>query len=388
MTPRDYYEILGVPKSATEKQIKTAFRQLAQKYHPDVSDEADAEERFKEINTAYQVLNDPDKRARYDRFGHAGVNGDAGFGGAGFGNMGGMGGFEDIFEMFTGFSDMGGRRGGSQRQGPRRGRDLSYEVVIDFEEAVFGLEKDIELERYAVCSDCTGSGAAPGTTPSRCPDCSGTGEVRTVRQTFLGSMINVTTCPRCQGRGEVVTTPCQTCNGSGKERVTRQLEINIPAGVDNGMKIRIPGEGEPGEFGGPAGNLYVVINVRDHEYFTRRNDDILLEISINVAQATLGDTIIIPTVDDETHLEIPAGTQSGESFKIKGEGFPQLRRDGTSARRGDQWVIVQVVVPKQLNERQRELFAELAESLDTDIMPPQNRGFFDRVLDFLSGEPQ
>jgi molecular chaperone DnaJ len=383
MTQRDYYEVLGVPRGASSRDIKKAFRQLAQKYHPDVSQEPDAEDRFKEINMAYEVLKDDEKRARYDRFGHAGVNGDSGF--SGFSGMGGMGGLDDIFEeFFTGFT--GGRRSGARR-GPRRGRDLSYELTIAFEEAVSGIDKEIEVTRLEVCDECNGDGAAPGTTPTRCPECSGTGEVRTVRQTFLGSMINVSACPRCQGRGEVITTPCDKCNGSGKMRITRSLEVNVPAGVDEGMKIRISGEGEPGELGGPPGNLYVIINVKPHEYFKRRGDDILLDITINVAQAALGDTITIPTVDGDTEFEIKPGTQTGESFRLRNKGFPRLRRDGSSAGRGDQWIITQVTIPKQLSERQRKLFEDLAETLDTNIIPPQNRGFFDRVLDFLSGEP-
>lgn len=380
MTPRDYYDVLGVARGASNQDIKKAFRRLAQQYHPDVSEAEDAEERFKEINDAYQVLNDADKRARYDRFGHAGVNGDPGFGS--YSDFSGFDIFEDIFAGFA-----GGRRSGSQRQGPRRGRDLTYELTIDFEEAVFGVDKEIEITRLETCDSCDGVGAEPGTTPVRCPECNGTGEVRAVRQTFLGSMISVNTCPRCQGRGEVITSPCEKCTGTGKMRVTRRLNVTVPAGVDEGMKIRISGEGEPGDLGGPAGNLYVLIQVQQHQYFKRRNDDILLDITVNVAQAALGDTIQVPTIEGDTELKIPPGTQTGESFRLRGSGFPRLRRDGTSAGRGDQWVIIQVTVPKQLTEKQRELFEELALSLDTSILPPQNKGFFDRVLDFLSGEP-
>ncbi len=380
MTPRDYYDILGVQRGAEPQEIKKAFRRLAQKFHPDVNREPDAEERFKEINDAYQILSDPDKRARYDRFGHAGVSGDMG----GFGGYSDFSGFDIFEDLFAGFT--GGRRS-SQRQGPRRGRDLTYELTIEFEEAVFGAEKEVEISRLDMCDACDGVGAEPGTTPTRCPECNGTGEVRAVRQTFLGSMISVNTCPRCQGRGEVITSPCKKCSGSGKMRITRQLKVTVPAGVDDGMKIRITGEGDPGELGGPPGNLYVLIHVREHAYFKRRNDDILLEITVNVAQAALGDTIHIPTVDGEVDLKIPPGTQTGESFRQRGKGFPRLRRDGSSAGRGDQWAIVQVEVPRQLTEQQRALFEELAKTLDTDIIPPQNKGFFDRVLDFLSGEP-
>ncbi|NPV66387.1 MAG: molecular chaperone DnaJ [Anaerolineae bacterium] len=379
MTPRDYYDILGVPRNASTQQIKKAFRQLAQRYHPDVSKEPDAEERFKEINTAYQVLSDPDRRSRYDRFGHAGVDGETGFGG--FSDFSGFDIFEDLFAGFT------GTRRASQRRTPRQGRDLSYELAIDFVEAVTGSEKEIEITRQEVCDLCRGDGSQPGTSPVRCPECNGSGEVRTVRQTFLGSMISVNTCPRCQGRGEVITTPCEKCAGTGRMRATRRLNVAIPAGVDDGMKIRIQGEGEPGDYGGPPGNLYVIIRVREHEYFKRRNDDILLEITINVAQAALGDTITVPTVDGDAQLRIPPGTQTGESFRMRGKGFPRLRRDGSSAGRGDQWVIVQVAIPRNLTEKQRALFEELAKTLDTQVIRPQSKGFFDRVMDFLSGEP-
>ncbi len=379
--PRDYYEVLGVPRSASQDDIKKAFRRLARQYHPDVSKEPDAEERFKEINTAYEVLNDAEKRSLYDRYGHAGLSGR---GATGFGDFG-MGGIEDIFEeFFGGFTGGAGRR--SQRRGPRPGRDLSYQMTIEFEEAVFGVEKEIELSRQEVCPDCRGSGAAPGSTPMRCPECNGAGEVRTVRQTFLGSMISVNTCPRCPGRGEVVSSPCPTCRGSGKAHITRRLKVNVPPGVDQGTKIRIAGEGEPGELGGPNGNLYVVIDVRPHPFFKRRNDDILLDVSLNVAQAALGDTITVPTVDGDVELPIPPGTQTGESFRLRGKGFPRLRRDGTSAGRGDQWVIVQVAIPKNLTREQRKLFEELAKTLDTEIIPPPNKGFLDRIMDFLSGE--
>jgi len=379
MTPKDYYDILGVPHNASSQQIKKAFRQLAQHYHPDVSQEPNAEERFKEINTAYQVLSDPDLRSRYDRFGHAGVNGETGFG-----DFSGFNGFDIFEDLFAGFT---GTRRTSQRRAPRQGRDLSYELAIDFVEAVTGSEKEIEITRLEVCDACRGDGAQPGTSPTRCPECNGSGEVRTVRQTFLGSMISVNTCPRCQGRGEIITTPCEKCNGTGRMRVTRRLNVTIPAGVDDGMKIRIQNEGEPGDYGGPPGGLYVIIRVKEHEFFKRRNDDILLEITINVAQAALGDTITVPTVDGDTQLRIPPGTQTGESFRMRGKGFPRLRRDGTSAGRGDQWVIVQVVIPRNLTEKQRALFEEMAKTLDTQIIRPQSKGFFDRVLDFLSGEP-
>jgi len=385
MTPKDYYDILGVPRNASSQQIKKAFRQLAQHYHPDVSQEPDAEERFKEINEAYQVLSDDQKRAAYDRFGHAGLNG---MPGGGF--SGGIPSMEEILEEFfggLGGFGFGGFGSGRRRRGAVQGRDLHQELRLSFEQAVFGAEIDFDVTRRETCGVCKGSGAEPGTQPRTCPECNGTGQVRRVQQAFGFNMVNVTDCPRCKGRGEIITTPCEKCNGTGRMRVTRRLNVTIPAGVDDGMKIRIQNEGEPGDYGGPPGGLYVIIRVKEHEFFKRRNDDILLEITINVAQAALGDTITVPTVDGDTQLRIPPGTQTGESFRMRGKGFPRLRRDGTSAGRGDQWVIVQVIIPRNLTEKQRALFEELAKTLDTQIIRPQSKGFFDRVLDFLSGEP-
>ncbi|MBI5670022.1 MAG: molecular chaperone DnaJ [Chloroflexi bacterium] len=378
---RDYYDILGVPRDASKDDVKRAFRKLAREYHPDVSKHADAEARFKEINEAYEVLSDDDKRARYDRFGEAGVAGN------GFGGVGGMGysPFEEIFEEF--FSGFGAGRSGTRRRGPRQGEDRRVSVTISFEEAIFGTEHEVEFDRLETCETCQGSGAEPGTSPMRCPDCKGTGEIRQVQQTFLGAMVRTSVCPRCGGRGEVNPTPCHTCTGSGLLRRHAVLNVQIPPGVREGLQIQIRGEGDAGELGGPNGNLYVVIQVKEHEFFKRKDNDIILDININVAQAALGDKVVVPTVDGDVELTIPAGTQTGKVFRLRGKGVPRLRSDGTTSGRGDQLVYIQVAVPTTLTAEQRELFEKLGKTFGRDIQPQQNgRGFFDRVMDFFAGE--
>lgn len=374
MTQRDYYEVLGVPRTATQDDLKQAFRRLARQYHPDVNKNPDAEERFKEINEAFAVLSDPDKRAAYDRFGHAGVRG------AGaqdftvdFGN------FADIFEDFFGFGGFG-RTAQRTRNVPRRGADLQYKIELTFEEAVFGVEKEIEITRDEVCSTCGGSGAEPGTSPVRCSTCNGTGEVRQVRQTLLGSMVQVTTCPTCNGRGETISTLCHTCSGRGLERKTRRKTVVIPAGVDTGNQIRLAGEGQPGTNGGPHGNLYLMVEVKPHQYFRRKGNDILLDLKINVAQAALGAEVQIPTVDGIETLRIPAGSQPGKVLRLRNKGIPYLRGSG----RGDQLVVLNVEVPSRLTAEQRKLFEQLAESLGSDVRP-QERGFFEWLKDTLGG---
>ena len=374
---RDYYEVLGVQRSASKDEMKKAYRQLARQYHPDVNKEGDSSERFKEINEAYEVLSDDNKRAAYDRYGHAGVqNGSAGFGGfdAGFG------GFADIFEEFFG-GGMGGKR---QRRGPRRGADLRYDLSITFEEAVFGIEKDVEITRAEICHACNGSGAEPGTSPERCSTCNGSGEVRRVQQSILGSFVNVTTCPTCQGTGEVITVPCKTCHGRKQVQRTRTIKVKIPAGVDNDTQIRLTGEGGPGINGGPAGNLYVVIQVKRHEFFQRRGDDVFLDLQINVAQAALGDEVTVPTIDGEEKLSIPAGTQAGTVFRLRGKGVPRLDRSGRGNHigRGDEHVIIQVAIPKNLTDEQKRLFKELSSTLGKAVVP-QQRGFFDQLKETL-----
>ena len=381
---KDYYDILGVERNASKNDIKQSFRKLAREWHPDVSKHADAEARFKEINQAYEVLSDDEKRARYDRFGEAGVTGN-GFGGAG---AGGFGGFEEIFEEF--FNNFGGARTAGRRRGPRPGADRRVSVTISFEESVFGIEKEIDFDRLEVCETCQGTGAEPGTTPSRCPECKGTGEIRQVQQTFLGAMVRASTCPRCGGRGEINPSPCHTCTGSGLLRKHAVLNVQIPPGVREGLQIQIRGEGDAGEFGAPSGNLYVIIGVKEHKFFKRKDNDIILDITLNVAQAALGDKIMVPTVDGEVELGIPAATQTGKVFRLRGKGIPRLRTDGTNSGRGDQLVYVQVEVPANLTPEQRDLFEQLAETLGKNVQPQANggRGFFDRVMDFFAGEQQ
>lgn len=382
---RDYYDVLGVQRNASKEDIKRAFRSLARQYHPDVNKAPEAEEKFKEINEAYEVLSDDEKRARYDRFGHAGVNAGAG----GFGGAGGFSGFEDIFEeFFRGFGGVGGSRSSSgRRAGPRSGQNRQVEVTIDFEEAVFGVEKEIQFDRYETCETCSGSGAEPGSHPITCPQCNGSGEVRQVQQTFLGSMVRVSTCPRCNGRGTTISNPCKACNGVGRQRKRAALNVQIPAGVREGVQIQVRGEGDAGEQDAPNGNLLVLVHVREHEFFKRKDNDIILDINLNVAQAALGDKVIVPTVDGDVELTIPPGIQTGKVFRLRGKGVPRLRSDGTNAGRGDQLVYVQVQVPTKLTDHQRRLFEELAETFGGEVQPQSNgRGFFDRVMDFFAGE--
>ncbi len=378
---RDYYELLGVSRSADKTEIKSAFRKLAREYHPDVSKHEDAEAKFKEINEAYEVLSDDDKRARYDRFGHAGVQGSGGFGGAT-----GFGGFEEIFEEF--FNNMGGGRSG-RRRGPRPGSDRRVDVTISFEESIFGVEKEVEFERLENCETCGGSGAAPGTSPVKCTQCNGTGEVRQVQQTFLGPMVQVATCTKCAGTGETIATPCATCRGGGRVRKKAMLSVQVPAGVREGLQIQIRSEGDMGEKGALQGNLYVVVHVTEHDYFKRKDNDVVLDISLNVAQAALGDKITIPTVDGDVELAIPAGTQTGRVFRLRGKGIPRLRTDGSNSGRGDQLVYIQVEVPTRLTDEQRILFEKLATTMGSEVSPQRNgKGFFDRVMDFFAGEQQ
>lgn len=372
MSKRDYYEVLGVPRDADENAIKGAYRKLARQYHPDVNKSEDAEERFKEINEAYEILSDTEKRAAYDRFGHAATQGGFG-GGAGQGFGGFPGGFGDIFEEF--FGGFGGSR--ATQRGPARGNDLRYDMEITFQEAVFGAEKEIEIPRQEICPQCQGSGAEPGTKPVRCPQCNGTGEVRRAQQTILGQFVSVTTCPRCNGEREIATTPCTNCHGQKRVRVTRKLAVSIPAGVDDGMRIRLAGEGEPGERGGPPGSLFVVLRVQPHRVFQRQDNDILLELPVNIVQAALGAEVEVPTLDGPSKLTIPAGTQHGAVFRLRGKGVPVLR----SSRRGDQLVSVRVVVPEKLNEKQRKALKELGESLGLESLGKDNRNLFEKLMD-------
>jgi molecular chaperone DnaJ len=379
---RDYYDVLGVPKGSNTDDIRKAYRKLARQYHPDVNKSHDAEAKFKELNEAYEVLSDENKRAAYDRFGHAAVDGSGmGTGAGGFSDFtgfAGMGGFDDILDGLFGFG--GRQRSSAARRTPRRGADLRYDMTITFDEAAFGLEREVEVARYDICSRCAGKGAEPGTTPKRCGTCNGTGEVRHVQQSILGSLVNVTTCPTCRGEGETISMPCSQCRGNKKVRVTRRLNVKVPPGVDTGTQIRLAGEGELGEFGGPSGNLYVVLSVKPHQFFRRREDDVVMEVQVNVAQAALGDEIVVPTLDGDESISIPAGTQTGRVISIKGKGIPHLRRQG----RGDQLVVVQVAIPTNLTGEQRRLLQELAKTLGKEVIPQSEKGFIDKLKDLFT----
>jgi molecular chaperone DnaJ len=372
MDKRDYYEVLGVPRDADDNVIKSAYRKLARQYHPDVNKASDAGEKFKEINEAYEVLSNTEKRQVYDRYGHAAAQG--GFGGAGGPDFSGFGDISDIFDQF--FGGFTGARGGARR-GPAQGSDLRYDLEITFEQAVFGTEKEIEVPRLETCPQCKGSGAEPGTSPVRCPQCNGTGEVRRAQQTILGQFVNVSPCPRCNGEGEIVTSPCTVCHGQKRVRVSRKLSVSIPAGVDDGMRIRLAGEGEPGERGGPSGSLYVFLRVKPHKLFRRDDQNILLDLPVNIVQASLGAEVEVPTLEGTTKLTIPAGTQHGATFRLKGKGVPVLR----SNRRGDQLITARVVVPEKLNDKQRQLLQELGKSLGIETLGKDNRSFVEKFLD-------
>src|SRR5919107_423894 len=332
----DYYEILGVERGASEGDIKKAYRRLAQQWHPDVNKEPDAAVRFKEINEAYQVLSDPERRQRYDLFGTVGTEGGPGFGG-----------FADIFDAFFGAAAAGaGRRGR-----PAAGSDLRYDLRITFEEAILGTMKEIEFPVLARCDTCGGNGAKPGTQPTTCPQCNGRGEVRGVRQTMLGQMINVTTCPRCKGDGKIVETPCETCKGDGRVERRHTLQVTIPPGIDEGHQIRLANEGEAGPRSGPAGSLYVAVHVAPHPQLKREGTELIYEASVGIAQAALGTRILVPTVGGEEEVEIRPGTQPGTEIRLRGRGVPHLRRTGS---RGDLHVVVDVAVPTRLSKAERE----------------------------------
>lgn len=371
-TRRDYYQVLGVERSASQEEIKKIYRQLARKYHPDVSDAPDTETRFKEINEAYEVLSDVEKRATYDRFGHAGLGGAGGMGGFDFG-------FRDPFEIFEEVFGRGFGFRTSTRQGPRRGVDLRYDLHLPFEEAVFGCEKEIEVTRHEVCPACHGSGAEPGTSPVRCSECNGAGQVRRVQRSILGSFVNVTACPTCQGDGETVPIPCSKCGGQKRIYTGRKLSITIPPGVDHGTQIRLAGEGEMGERGGPTGNLYVILDVEPHAIFQRRGDDILVELQVNVAQAALGADVKVPTLEGEEEITIPPGTQSATVLRMRNKGVPHLRRNG----RGNELVVVRVAVPTKLTHDQKRLLRDLGETLDPETVWQEKRGFLDELGELL-----
>jgi molecular chaperone DnaJ len=347
---RDYYDILGVPRGASDEDLKRAFRKLAQQWHPDVSTDPGADERFKEINEAYQVLSDPQRRQAYDTFGHAGVGGGA----EGFGPFGGFSGFGDIFDAF-----FGGAATGSQQRRSRAvtGADLRYDLQLTFEEAIKGTTKDVTFTALGTCETCGGSGAEPGSSPVTCPQCNGTGEVRQVRSTMLGQMVNVTVCGRCRGTGEIVERSCPVCRGEGRTEARRTLRVAIPPGIDDGHQIRLSGEGEAGPRGGTPGNLYVVTHIEAHPFLRRQDTELYYELPVSISQAALGARISVPTPDGDELVEVRPGTQPGAEIRLRGRGVPHLRRPGT---RGDLHVLVDVQVPTRLSSRQRELLEEFA----------------------------
>ena len=350
-TKRDYYEVLGVDKNSSEEKIKRAFRKLAFKHHPDHNHEHGAEEKFKEINEAYEVLSDPDKRAAYDRFGHDGSQGFFGRGFEGFD----FSGFGDIFDAF-----FGREATTASRHAPQHGADILHKITITLEEAAFGVQKEINILRTEYCSLCQGTGCQPDSQPSRCPTCNGAGQVRQVRQLIFGRFTNITTCPQCRGEGRIITEPCPQCRGTTKEKRKRSILVRIPAGVEDGSRIRLSGQGDAGVRGGPTGNLYISLSVKQHQFFIRDGDNILYELPINFAQAALGAEVEVPTLDDNVKLKIPAGSQTGQVFRLKNKGVPHLHRNG----RGDQLVGVLVVTPDSLTKKQRQLLEELASTLD------------------------
>jgi molecular chaperone DnaJ len=368
-TKRDYYEVLGIERGAGADEIRKAYRKLAFQYHPDRNTEAGAADRFKEVQEAYEVLSDRERRSTYDRFGHLGANG--GFAGGPFGRSGGFG-IEDLFDSFFGNGAATG-----QRQRVQRGADLRVDLTLSFEESVFGVEREITFPRHETCKTCDGRGVEPGSQPVPCVRCGGTGELRRVHQNFLGQFVNVSVCDRCNGHGSMITNPCKECRGQGNVRATRTLRVAIPAGIDDESQIRLSSEGEPGPNGGPPGHLYVVIHVEPHRYFRRQNNDLLLELPINFAQAALGAEVEIPTLDGEASLKIPAGTQSGRVVRLRGKGVPRLNESG----RGDLQVRLRVVTPTDLSDQQRKLLKQLASTFDDQIEPQENKGFFDKVKD-------
>ena len=370
---RDYYDVLGVSREASQDDIRRAFRKLARQYHPDISKEDGAEARFKEVNEAYEVLSDAEKRRQYDRFGHAGAQ-------AGFGAAGGFG-IEDIFATFFGATARNPRR-------PSRGADLRYDLELTFDEAVFGTTKEIEVPKTVVCSRCSGDGAEPGTPPQTCPTCQGSGEIRRAQQSIFGQFVNVMVCDRCRGNGQIITKACSECHGRGTVQHVRKIPLNIPAGVDDGQQMQVPGEGELGGRGGPPGDLYVFLSVKAHPKFKRQNYDLVYDLTIDVTQATLGDEVEVPTLEGSTTLKVPAGTQHGKVLRLRGKGVPHLRGNA----RGDQQVRVHLAVPQSLTDEQRELFERLRESLRGSAVAEKHengrhgKGIFERVKDVLGGE--
>ena len=374
MNNTEYYDRLGVSKDASQDEIKRAYRKMSKKYHPDINKEPGAEEKYKEVQEAYETLSDDQKRAAYDQYGPDGANGFGGQGGfGGFDGGAGFGGFEDIFSSFFG--------GGSTRNpnAPRQGDDLQYRVNLSFEEAIFGAEKEVHYNREATCKTCSGSGAKPGTSPVTCGRCHGQGVINVDTQTPLGMMRRQVTCDVCHGTGQEIKEPCQTCHGTGHEKQSHKVSVKIPAGVETGQQIRLAGQGEAGFNGGPYGDLFVIINVNPSDKFTRDGSTIYYTLNISFVQAALGDTVEVPTVHGNVEMTIPAGTQTGKTFRLKGKGAPRLR----GGSQGDQHVTVKIVTPTKLNDAQKEALLAFAKASGDEKIAPQKKGFFNKVKDAL-----
>lgn len=386
---KDYYEVLGVNKNSTDDEIKKAYRKLARKYHPDLNrdDPKTAEAKMKEINEAYDVLKDKDKRAQYDQFGHAAFGGGGyggGYQGGGinmndiFGGAGGTFDMGDIFEQF--FGGMGGTRSRTrQRQGPQKGADLRYDLTITFEDAAFGKKTTIRVPRMETCEECGGTGAKKGTQPDECPDCHGTGMRQTTTRTPFGMISNARPCERCHGTGQIIKNPCDHCHGNGKIRVEREIEVNIPHGVDDGTRLRIQGGGQAGDRGGKNGDLFVYLNVKPHRIFTRQDDNIYCEVPISFVQAAIGAKIEVPTLEGKVELTIPEGTQFGKVFRIRGKGVPSLHGDD----RGDEFVRIKVLTPQNLSARQKKLLREFEDGGSDSKNNPEKKSFFDKLKDLF-----
>ncbi len=381
---RDYYEVLGVSKGATDKEIKKAYRTLARKYHPDLNKDNPkaAEEKFKEVTEAYEVLSDAKKRAQYDQFGHAafGAGGGAGAGAGGFGGFGGFGDFggfssggfggfngEDIFESFFG--------GGATRKarGPRRGSDLRYDISITFEEAAFGKEIELTIPRKEECATCHGSGAEPGTSSETCPKCHGTGQIKEVHNTILGQMMQQSVCDRCGGTGKIIKNPCHTCHGKGTVDAKSKIRVKIPAGVDNGSRIRVSGAGQAGQLGGGYGDLYVYISVKPHKFFQRDGANVICEVPISFIQAALGDKIDVPTLEGEVDMTIPAGVQPGAILRLSGRGIQRLHGRG----KGDQLVRLKIFTPQNLSDEQKKLLEQFSKTMTASNMHKEEKTWKD-----------
>lgn len=376
---RDYYEVLGVDKNATPDEIKKAYRKLAKKYHPDLNpdDKEGAEQKFKEATEAYEVLSDAEKKQKYDQFGHAAFDPTAG-GGYGGGGFGGFDGFDmgDIFNSFFGGGFGGGQR--SNANAPQRGRDITYNLDLTFEEACFGAEKDVTVNHLERCPSCQGSGAAAGTSPETCPACHGTGQVRSVQRTAFGSFQSVRPCDSCGGRGAIIKTPCTACHGEGSVRKPKKVRVKIPAGIDDGQQVYVRGEGDAGSKGGPSGDLILNIRVRRHKLFVRQGYDILCDYPISFVQAALGAEVQVPTVDGKVSYHIPEGTQPNTVFRLRGKGIPKIN----STQRGDQYVTIKVEIPKGLNEKQKDLLRHFDENVDASKYK-QSKTFFEKMREIF-----